>query len=58
VLKMISSFIVFFIIIHIAVMVWRDMTKQEKCSTLKGLTISSGVGCIIIVLLSLFVAVF
>ena len=57
-LKMISSFIVFFIIVHIAVMMWRDLTQKEKWSVLKGLAVSSGIASAVVVFLSLFVAVF
>lgn len=57
-LKMISTFIVFFVIVHIAVMMWRDLTQKEKWSALKGFAISGVVACFVIIFLSLIVPVF
>lgn len=57
-IKALVTFIITFVIVHVALMLWRDLTKQEKWSFVKYAAYSSAIACVVCVLLVLFVVLF
>lgn len=56
--KAIIAFIIFFVITHAAIMMWRELTKQEKWSTIKTIAYSLGISVIVVGFLFSIVIIF
>lgn len=57
-IKAFITFIVFFAITHMAIMLWRGLTKQEKWSTIKTIAYSLGISVFVVGLLFSIVIIF
>ena len=57
-IKAFITFIVFFFITHMAIMLWRGLTKQEKWSTIKTIAYSLGISVFVVGLLFSIVIIF
>lgn len=57
-IKAFTTFVILFVITHMAIMLWRGLTKQEKWSTIKTIAYSLGISVFVFGLLFSIVIIF